>query len=731
MTKSVVVCTLCGATRKRMPAGWTLDNCEFFCPGCWETVKCSGCGHYDPKGHMHKGNWSCRVCEHKKRQSKGSSQHDICHQVIMEDQNGEEEITTGEENSEEVLSMSGGLLDEDAEAAEEDDFVADLPTAKNSKFRSPAPKPDSKPRHIVVLLDASGSMRIEDVDVDAETQKQLGNSDPIIRRLEAAERCVVQFAAAHSRARPQDVFSVAAFHEDVQTLAELVTAGALPDSMSKSPARGVNGTFYSKGLQEALRLLCLGKGMETELLLLSDGRPADTKKALEFYQANFMKGDKSVRLHGIGFGATVESFAPLQQLSCLSGGSFSLSGCSARGLCAAFSTVSSTITSLSCSSGGTEGNDMVIIEPEDGSEAVAAAALNATSNLRRRRLRDAQFEIPEIGSFGKKNTLHFKAGRTVFRYDGSTFHEDHFPAVPVVRRTQPYMRGGMRLVYGFQDEKVVSKNDASWMVAKLSRYVDEALNARPTIEAHAKSTAVARYFAACFNKRLRTLEQAAESARSATLFFVPCFVYEVLKDQAKYGASQPLCFAAERYLPGIFVKYNSNNGYVSEEKLRHQEVVNAFLHFTFQASGRKLIVADLQGVARDFEVLLTDPQVLSMSGEFGPGDLRARGFHSCLMSHRCGPTCKRLGLQPINAAVLRRFSTGTGTPRTTAGHSSKPSSAASLGPEWARIASDGGSSIASDWDRVSERGVERYCLSEGGSQNSEASVSSWAHVLES
>ena len=161
------------------------------------------------------------------------------------------------------------------------------------------------------------------------------------------------------------------------------------------------------------------------------------------------------------------------------------------------------------------------------------------------------------------------------------------------------MRGGMRLVYGFQDSEV-SKN-GSWMVAKASRYLSEAYNSLEAVECHAKSTAVARFFAARFNGRLKALEN------SVALLFVPCFVYEV-EDEANSS------FAAERYLPGVFLKYNSNNGYVAEA-LPHNDTVQSFMHFTFEESGGNLMVTDLQGVARDTEVLLTDPQVLSLSRE--------------------------------------------------------------------------------------------------------------------
>ena len=39
----------------------------------------------------------------------------------------------------------------------------------------------------------------------------------------------------------------------------------------------------------------------------------------------------------------------------------------------------------------------------------------------------------------------------------------------------------------------------------------------------------------------------------------------------------------ERYLPGDFVKYNSNNGYVNLQA-PDSEFAQAFSHFTFEAS---------------------------------------------------------------------------------------------------------------------------------------------------
>merc|ERR1712139_541953 len=188
---------------------------------------------------------------------------------------------------------------------------------------------------------------------------------------------------------------------------------------------------------------------------------------------------------------------------------------------------------------------------------------------------------------------------------------------------------------------------------------------------------------------------------------------------------EPRIFAAERFLPGAFLKYNSNNGYICDDSVQHHEAVQAFTHFSFAASGGKLLVADLQGVARNEEALLTDPQVLSLEAAFGPGDLGARGMKACLAAHRCGPTCKKLGLEPVSAKTLHRLAPAKATPQNGALlPASRPCSALSSG--WDKVSEAGGSE---NWDKVSDRGLAEFAMSDG-IRSSEGSSCSWVHVLD-
>ncbi|OLQ06281.1 hypothetical protein AK812_SmicGene10445 [Symbiodinium microadriaticum] len=377
-------------------------------------------------------------------------------------------------------------------------------------------KPDtSRPRHIVLVLDASGSMRQQDVEADAETRRELGSqcasltrpwdgagshTQPIVSIvvpfwLEAAELCAAKFAREHAKARPQDFFSAVAFHETATAVSKKLLAGDFAETFALGD-RAANGTFYLQGLQEAADVLAEYADLPGELVMLSDGRPADTKAALNFFQA------------------------PLTFLA----------------------------------------------------------------RKQKPQLRVVDFELPEQGIFGKKHVIRYRAARTHFSFDGTAFQQKKFAAGPVVRRQLPYMRGGMRLVYSFQDD-CVSK-DGTWMVAKSSRYLDAALNSRVAVEA--KSSALASYFASLFNSRLQN--SGAATAKPATLFFVPCYLYEV----ENAVPDVPTCFAAERYLPGVFLKYNSNNGYVADAQLPHNDLVQAFLHFSFEEPFEALQAGELR-----------------------------------------------------------------------------------------------------------------------------------------
>jgi len=122
----------------------------------------------------------------------------------------------------------------------------------------------------------------------------------------------------------------------------------------------------------------------------------------------------------------------------------------------------------------------------------------------------------------------------------------------------------------------------------------------------------------------------------------------------------------EQELDGKFTKWNNNAGAIrtsmpgldalleqdededEDEPIDVNEVPQAFSHFSYEASRRKQLVCDLQGVwnlADGF--LLTDPVVhyRSSSGrkhKNGATDKGFEGMKRFFQTHKCGPLCSKM-----------------------------------------------------------------------------------------
>jgi len=105
--------------------------------------------------------------------------------------------------------------------------------------------------------------------------------------------------------------------------------------------------------------------------------------------------------------------------------------------------------------------------------------------------------------------------------------------------------------------------------------------------------------------------------------------------------------AVERFISGPYRKHNNNYGFVNDDE---RNTPQAFSHFSYEVSGKQLLVCDIQGVAD----LYTDPQIHTVVGDdkvdrpFGKGNLGQRGIDQFLKTHRCNPICRYLKLPPIN-----------------------------------------------------------------------------------
>ena len=96
----------------------------------------------------------------------------------------------------------------------------------------------------------------------------------------------------------------------------------------------------------------------------------------------------------------------------------------------------------------------------------------------------------------------------------------------------------------------------------------------------------------------------------------------------------------EDYIPGNFVKWCNNYGYISP----NSELMPAFMHWSWVHTRGDLMIADLQGVRNDSEYYLTDPVLMSNTsgGKYGCTDTGVEGIAMFFLHHTCNQFCKML-----------------------------------------------------------------------------------------
>jgi len=99
----------------------------------------------------------------------------------------------------------------------------------------------------------------------------------------------------------------------------------------------------------------------------------------------------------------------------------------------------------------------------------------------------------------------------------------------------------------------------------------------------------------------------------------------------------------EDYLPGQFVKWNSNSGWFSEEDVS----VHAFCHWTYHYSKGKILFCDAQGTKDSNYYYITDPCILSeIEGKYGATDCGDEYIQIWFQHHKCNEYCNKEWLKP-------------------------------------------------------------------------------------
>lgn len=246
-------------------------------------------------------------------------------------------------------------------------------------------------------------------------------------------------------------------------------------------------------------------------------------------------------------------------------------------------------------------------------------------------------------------------------------------------RSQPFAQGGFRNVF-HAFERNVEGVALRRLVVKESRYevpYEERLAFhKATTECQVRAKGLADKFNAATAHLGPVVSTPAGSSNVHPIQFISCEVFRLSGEAAaEEGASSSgdasssgeyRYISVEPYLPGAYVKYNTNNGYVRSGKAEVasalesmvEETPQAFSHFSYVVSGEEEMVVDLQGVEAEEEALgwseggrlfrFTDPQLHSRTLKYGSGDHGRRGFDSFFRTHRCGQLCRALGLRPAS-----------------------------------------------------------------------------------
>ena len=205
---------------------------------------------------------------------------------------------------------------------------------------------------------------------------------------------------------------------------------------------------------------------------------------------------------------------------------------------------------------------------------------------------------------------------------------------------QPFSEGQQKIVFHALD---VDKKEH--IVLKQSKWADARSNSIKRCLETAEAHAIAVKFCAEFNQAKLFCINASE------IQFVPVGIMKVADEHKK----QYSFFTYETYFGGSdYIKFNSNFHYMPEhEDSILNNTCQAFSHFTWEKSGKQLVICDLQGVKFGPKVVLTDPVIhCTYILCLGSTNLGTKGIERVIQMHKCNDLCREMKLNPIVQEAL-------------------------------------------------------------------------------
>lgn len=200
-------------------------------------------------------------------------------------------------------------------------------------------------------------------------------------------------------------------------------------------------------------------------------------------------------------------------------------------------------------------------------------------------------------------------------------------------RLHPFAKGNFRFAYYArrQEKRLVLKE----LIASSENSAEDLAVIEEDLHLHL----LAGHFTKSFNKR--------KPREAFRIHFGEVGLYKV-----NLSGKRTLMFG-EDLLEGKFTKYNSNSGFVrglSEpaDGGDNGKCLQAFSHFTYERSGKKLVICDLQGCWDPVrqECRLTDPacHTLDEKRRFGESNCGPKGIDNFFSAHHCNEICHKMEL---------------------------------------------------------------------------------------
>eukprot|EP00039_Didymoeca_costata_P013633 m.210822 g.210822 ORF g.210822 m.210822 type:complete len:701 (-) comp15827_c0_seq1:1753-3855(-) len=260
--------------------------------------------------------------------------------------------------------------------------------------------------------------------------------------------------------------------------------------------------------------------------------------------------------------------------------------------------------------------------------------------------------------------------------------EKTFGSVAVAVHKSIFGEGAERMVRRFREVDVNGEFVGNKLVAKESRFVEDTEQGIKFHESFCKTQAEASRVAEAFNQRLDELSSRKNNLGSLPrVRFLSCSVFAIYRKPYDLGL-----LVEEMLDPTLYKKWNGNNGYVLDRKkvnqsfqptldplfeeeeeeeddlteqeymgrskIKPDDVPQAFSHFSYFISDRKMLICDLQGVLDETTTppmfALTDPVIhrrkrfsknYKTASEYGRTDRGDKGCKEFFRTHKCSALC--------------------------------------------------------------------------------------------